>query len=174
MTPIIAAVVLVTTAGIASAQLGAGPLASHTRAHAKLAPAGTRGAAAVVLPLVMPPRDADHPESRGFRTSAQFARHQAAAAAPAQGATASAGASASITVTATVLPVRTIVVGSDDQVTDIWSNTPELGARSSLFVVRRGSVGGAVVPMTRTTWLQVRTVLARAQQSTGHVYGSGN
>jgi hypothetical protein len=79
-------------------------------------------------------------------------------------------ASATITVTAIVLPVRTIVVGDEGHVSEVWSNTDDLNGRHSLYVVRAGSITGPTIELTTDIWADARVAMRSADEATGRIY----
>ena len=155
------------SAGLSYARFADAP----TNAAPRLAPAGQAGANVVDVPAAVPPRDATHAESYGYRPSEAIARRmQRAEAAASGGASAAPVGGGTVVVTAFVLPVRTIVVDSaTGLVTEIWSNTTDRHARDSMYMVREDSLAGATRNLDAAIWKQVGSLLARSNRATGRI-----
>ena len=147
--------------------IGSGAISAAQRNHDAADAAGSQ---AVVVPHAMPRRDAEHPSSYGYRTSAQLAA--AMGGAPKSASTpAPTSSGTSVTITAIVLPVRTIVVRGG-HVREIWSNTSDRDPTAALYTVRQDRVTGAVVALTPAIWREARAALADADTSTGRIFHS--
>lgn len=131
-------------------------------------------AAPMRAPAAAPHQLADRPEGFAYRTTAQIAAtlpgSDQAAAASANNASAS---GATITVTATVLPTATIVVTAGGSVDHITINTPERSAANIVYVARRGSDSGAIMPINDVLWTtSIRPALALLHGGSGTVYNA--
>ena len=71
-----------------------------------------------------------------------------------------------------MLPVVTIVVDSDGDVVELFTNTPERDAVGVLYVVRSDSAEGRTLALDAATWADARAALANAHVGTGTIWSA--
>jgi hypothetical protein len=129
------------------------------------------------VPAALPRELASHPGAYAFRPlkaienalRAKEARAAATAKKTAAAQTSTTSASATIEITALILPVHTIVIDTENTIVEIWSNTDDPTGTDSLYQVRRGSLDGDAVALTRELWADARAAMHGRPAAVGRI-----